>query len=226
YLKTIGSIKTIDAFMADDRLYRYAMKAFGLGDMAYAKGLIRKVLTEGVDSPSAFANRLSDSRYRELASVFNFKRYNTATTSFESTQKPVTELYIRQVFEEEQGSQDENVRLALYFQRKAPGLSNPVQLLADKALLKVVQTALGLSPLTSTMPIEKQMEMIGKRLDVKSLQDPAALDKFLRRFAALADSGDSSAATSQTTLLFGGRASAGISTDLLFSIQKLRLGGL
>ena len=36
YLDKIGSIKTIDEFFADSRLYNYAMKAHGLEDMAYA----------------------------------------------------------------------------------------------------------------------------------------------------------------------------------------------
>ncbi len=47
YLKNIGKVKSIDDFMKNDRLYKYAMKAFGLEDMAYAKAFIRKVLTEG-----------------------------------------------------------------------------------------------------------------------------------------------------------------------------------
>ncbi len=36
YLKRIEKIKSIDAFFADDRVYRFAMKAFGLEDMTYA----------------------------------------------------------------------------------------------------------------------------------------------------------------------------------------------
>ena len=36
-------MKSIDDFMKDTRLYNYAMKAFGLDDMAYAKAFMRKV---------------------------------------------------------------------------------------------------------------------------------------------------------------------------------------
>lgn len=72
YLYKIGSIKSIDAFFADDRLYNYVMKAHGTEDMAYAKAFMRKVLTEGVDEKAAFANQLSDTRYKELAESLNF----------------------------------------------------------------------------------------------------------------------------------------------------------
>ncbi|KFJ49665.1 hypothetical protein DK52_2485 [Brucella abortus] len=37
YKENIGNVKSVDDFMADTRLFNYAMKAFGLEDMAYAK---------------------------------------------------------------------------------------------------------------------------------------------------------------------------------------------
>lgn len=227
YLKTIGTIKSLDDFMGNDRIFRYAMKAFGLEDMAYAKGLMRKVLTEGIDGANTFANKLSDPRYKEFATTFNFARYGSATTSFERTQKPMTERYVRQVFEEQQGSQNENVRLALYFERKASGLTNAYQVLADPALLKVVQTALGISSSTSMMPIDQQAAMIAKKLDFATLKEADGVKTFLTRFAALADVGaNQAAASSAVTILVGPPVAAGMSTDLLFSIQNLRLGGL
>jgi hypothetical protein len=227
YLANIGEIKSLDDFMGNDRIYRYAMKAFGLEEMTYAKGLIRKVLTEGIDGSNTFANKLSDPRYKELATTFNFARYGSATTSFERTQKPTADRYVRQVFEEQQGSQNENVRLALYFERKASSLTNAYEVLADPALLKVVQTALGISSSTSMMPIDKQAEMLSKRLDFESLKDAEGVKKFLLRFTSLADIASSQAAASSAlTILVGPPAAAGMSTDVLFSIQNLRLGGL
>ena len=227
YLKHIGEIKSIDDFMGNDRIYRYAMKALGLEEMTYAKGLIRKVLTEGVDGSNTFANKLSDPRYKELATTFNFARYGSATTSFARTQKPVADSYVRQVFEEQEGSQNENVRLALYFERKASGLTNAYQVLADPALLKVVQTALGISPSTSAIPIDQQAAMIAKKLDFATLKDADGVKTFLTRFASLADvASNQTAASSALTILVSPPATAGMSMDVLFSIQNLRLGGL
>lgn len=226
YLENIGKIKTIDDFLADDRIYRYAMKAFGLGDMAYAKGLMRKVLEGGVDKSDSFANKLSDSRYKDFATTFNFARYGSATTSFDRTQKPIVEKYVRQSFEEEQGAQDENLRLALYFQRKAPTLTNAYQVLADPALLKVVQTAIGLSSDSSSMPIDKQAEIIASKVDFEALKDPEKLQSFLTRFTSLADVASSSAtAASSIISLIAPASTIEMSADLMMSIQKLRLGG-
>src|SRR5206468_9306120 len=81
FLSHIGSVKTVDDFLKDYRLYSYAMKAYGLSDMTYAKAFMRKVLTEGVTDKNAFANKLTDSRYREFATAFNFAALGDKATS-------------------------------------------------------------------------------------------------------------------------------------------------
>jgi hypothetical protein len=226
YLENIGSIKSIDDFFANDRVYRYAMKAFGLDDMAYAKAFIRKALEEGIDKQSSFANRLADPRYRELAEAFNFDRYGEATTSFGRTQQGTVDLYVRQTMEEDAGVQNEGVRLALYFQRKAAEIERPMDILADPALLKVVQTALGISPLTAAADIDKQAEMISARLDVDDLADPEKLDQFLARFTSLWELENGQAMASVPAIMAGQSLTFGLSANLLTSLQNLKLGGI
>lgn len=225
YLENIGSVKSIDDLMKNDRLYRFAMKAFGLGEMTYAKGLVRKVLEGGIDDRLSYANRLSDPRYKELASAFNFVRYGELTTTFTAVKQGAVDKYVRQTLEEDVGAQNESVRLALYFQRKAPSITNTMQLLADRALMKVVQTALQIPPETSSSPLERQVALIEKRLNVADLKDPKKLEKFLARFTGLAELTAAPAQSSPVVMLMGGQAPAGIGMDLLFSIQSLRLGG-
>jgi len=225
YLAHIENVKSIDDFLADNRLFAYAMKAFGLGDMTYAKAFMRKVLTEGIDKQDSFANGLTDPRYKEFAEAFNFARYGTTTTIFDRTRQGTVDRYVRQALEEDAGQQNEGVRLALYFARKAPSVSSAYGLLADKALLQVTQTALGLSAATSAMDIDKQAEMIGKRLDIADLQDPDKLATFLKRFASLWELEHASAAQTSPAVLFTQPLELGVGADLLASLQNLRLGG-
>ena len=72
YEAHIGNVKSVDDLLGDQRLYAYAMKAYGLEDMTYAKAFMRKVLTEGVASATSFANRLADDRYVAFAKAFSF----------------------------------------------------------------------------------------------------------------------------------------------------------
>lgn len=225
YLANIGKVTSIDDFLADDRLFSYAMKAFGLGEMTYAKAFMRKVLSEGVDNRNSFANKLVDPRYRQFAETFNFARYGAITTSFQRTQQGTVDNYIRQTLEEDAGRQNEGIRLALYFQRKAPELSSVYGILADRALLTVVQTALGLSPSTSAADIDRQAEMIEKRLDVADFKDPVKLQKFIDRFISLWEWANPSARPNTAAIIIGQPIEFGIRPDLLATLQSLKLGG-
>ncbi|WP_422370498.1 DUF1217 domain-containing protein [Hoeflea sp.] len=86
YKQTIGSITTLDEFMADDRIYNYAMKAYGLEEMGYAKALIRKVLESDLTDSNSFANRLEDVKYRNLAAAFDFGKTVTSEVVQTTTQ--------------------------------------------------------------------------------------------------------------------------------------------
>ena len=224
YMANIGKVASIDDFIGDDRLFAYAMQAFGLREMTYAKAFMRKVLTEGVDDPQSFANRLADLRYREFVETFNFARYGTATTSFTRAQKGVVDKYVRQILEEDAGRQNEGVRLALYFQRKAAGLSSVYEILADRALLRVVQTALGLSPAMAAVDIDRQADFIARRLDINDLKQPAKLHKFIDRFLSLWELANSSTQQWSGGLLLGRSVEAGFGPELLASLQNLKLG--
>jgi Protein of unknown function (DUF1217) len=227
YLARVEKIRSIDEFLKDDRVYRYAMKAFGLEDMTYAKGFMRRVLTEGVDLPSSFANQLSDGRYREFASTFDFKQYGATTTIFDRTRQGTVDRFLRQSFEETTGAKNENVRLALYFQRKAPSITSPLQILADRALTQVVYTALALSPTTSLLNIDAQARLISNRLQVSDFQSPEKLSKFIARFAGLADLATGAARTSSAaTSILSRSNAASLNADLLLAVQNIRRGDL
>lgn len=223
YLKTITNVKSIDAFLKDDRLYRYAMKAFGLEDMSYAKAFMKKVLTEGIDSTDSFANKLSDKRYFEFAKTFDFKSYGATTTVFTRAQQGVVDKYTRQTLEENAGQQNEGVRLALYFERKASGLTNYYQVLADPALSSVLRTALSLPDSFATTDIDKQVAYFESKLNIKDLADPEKLSTFLKRFTSLYElKNPTQTQTSLASVLFSQPAEYGISTNLLLTMQSLR----
>ncbi|MFC4173644.1 DUF1217 domain-containing protein [Microvirga sp. GCM10011540] len=224
YLENIGKVKSVDDLLGDHRLYSFAMKASGLEDMIYAKGFIRKILTEGIDSENAFANRLADKRYKEFATTFNFVRYGPVTTTFERTQKGTVDNYLRQSLEASSGDEDPGVRLALYFSRKAAEIKNSFDILADPALLQVVQVALSLPEETAMGNIDAQAAMINHKLDIESLKDPKGLERFLARFTTLWDVKNNVTSAPVMTLFTGISPSSGLDADLLLSLQNIKRG--
>lgn len=222
YLAKIGKVKSAEEFVADRRLMSVALNAFGIGDMVYAKAFVKKLLTEGTDDPDAFANRLADQRYLAFARTFDFKRYGEATTAFGAAQKGIVDGYIRQNLETQAGSNNEGVRLALYFERQAPKLQSVSGILADRALTQVVRTFLGLPETFSLYDIDKQISILESRLDINDLKSPDKLRKHVERFAALWDVGRNSTQASAITSLFGNSNSSGLSESALAILTSAR----
>ncbi len=226
YLANIGKVKSIDDFLKDYRLFSYAMKAFGLEDMIYAKAFMRKVLTEGTLTKDSFANKLSDPRYRDFANAFNFAQLGSKATQAQAAQQGTTQQYIQQVMEQDAGSQNEGVRLALYFTRKASSIKTPFQILADKALTQVVQTALGLPPTISAADIDAQAKMLSNKINFSDFQDPKKVTQFAERFAAMWDMNNAQDGSnnSPAQILIGQQPQNGMDLDVLAKLQNLRFG--
>jgi hypothetical protein len=195
----IGKVKTADDLVGNARLFTYAMSAFGLGDRAYAKGLMKRVLQQGVSSPSALAYKLNDPNILAFAKAFDFAKNGAQTTQSASLVQSTVDQYTQNALEKGQAQQNPGVGLAVYFQRKAPAITSAYGLLADKKMLQVAQTALDISPMTAVMPIDQQASILGKKIKFVDFKDATKLQAFISRFAAQYDYKYGSASPGATT---------------------------
>lgn len=219
--KTLAKVQGIDDLLKDDRLFTIAMKAFGLGDMAYAKGLMRQVLTQGAQDSAALANKLADKRFLAFAKAFDFATHGPATTRRSGFMQEIEGRFLRERLEARAGETDENVRLALYFQRMAPQVTSSYGLLADPALRKVAEVLFNLPAGTSGGSIDAQARAIEARLAIDDLKNPARMEKLLLRFTAMQGATQTSAASPNALL----SSATGFDDSLLLKLQGLRLGG-
>ena len=60
-------------------------------------------------------------------------------------------------------------------------------LLADKALLKFVQTTFNIPQSASKADLDIQVRNLEKHINIKDLQDPKKVDKLIQRFNAMWD---------------------------------------
>ncbi|MFH0295807.1 DUF1217 domain-containing protein [Bradyrhizobium sp. 31Argb] len=93
YKDNIGKVKTVDEFLKNDRLYQYAMKAYGLEDMIYAKAFMKKVLESNLLDANSFANKLTDKRFRDFASAFSFTGSDTPVAQSSNQTDEMIGLY-------------------------------------------------------------------------------------------------------------------------------------
>lgn len=223
YLSHITKVNSADEFLKDDRLFRFAMTAFGLKDMIYGKAFMKKVLSEGIDGAKAFALQLSDPRFREFAETFNFARYGKTATAFTRAQQGTVDKYLRITLEDEAGKSDEGVRLALYFKRKAPAVTSVYGLMGDAALYKVVQTALGMPAASASIDVDRQAAFIKSKIDIDKIKNGSGIDDLLTKFTArwqMANGSVSTAAVPQIGLSQDPVVT--LDTSALLALQSLR----
>lgn len=225
YLANIGKVTSISQFVNNYNLFSYAMKAYGLEDMTYAKGLMTQILQGGVSNPNSLANTMSDPRFRAFAQAFDFAGQGAAVTSSTAATTDTVNAYVEQTLEDNEGAQNQGVELALYFQRKAPQITSALDILADPALLKVVQTALNIPAASSEQDLSVQENTITSKMNIADLQNPTYLKNFIEKFASLYDLQNPQSAPAPTNALLVGSGMTGISTSLLESLQSLKLGG-
>lgn len=222
YLANIRGVKTAEDLLKNDRLYNFAMTAFGLKDMIYGKAFMRKVLAEGLEGPKSFALQLSDPRFREFAEAFNFMRFGATATAFDRVQQGTVDRYIRIQLETDAGTSDEGLRLALYFQRKAPEVSSIFGLMGDPALYKVIHTTLGLPQSYSNTDVDTQAAFIRSRINIEDFKDPGKLETFVTRFAARWQAANGTSVASVPQVGLGRSMLTSFDNSLLLSMQLLK----
>jgi len=193
----IAKADTVEKLLEDHTLLKVTLTAFGLEDEQYKKAWIRKVLEEGTESEEAFANRLSDPRWREFSKALGFGNLTGARTGFDSFREDIAARYLAHGFEVAVGEIDEAMRLALNFrdhigERVDPAqtdLTNWYRILGDKPLREVLDTALGLPREFAQLDVAKQAATYAEKLQSRfkiaspaELLDPAKTEEIIRDF--------------------------------------------
>lgn len=227
FLANIGNIKTSSDFVNNYQLFSYAMTAFGLSDMTYAKAFMQKVMDGGVSNTKSLANQLTDPRFKAFAEAFDFGDKGAATTSDSAANQTVTSNFVEQTLENNVGQDNAGAQIALYFQRQAPNVKSGLDILADKALTQFVQTACNIN-LSGGTDIDTEATEIERKINMADLQDPTKVAKMVSRFASLWDlqNSDPTANNPALDVLSGSSSSSTIDTNLLTSLQSVNMQSL
>lgn len=197
FLENAGDITTVDGLFNDRRILSVVLGAFGLDEDINRGAFVRKVIEEGTLDDDAFANRLVDPAYRELASFLGFGDVG-GTLVFENTRLNIVDRFRQRQFENNIGEVDVNLRLALNFRREAAEIATNdlgddtkiFQLLGSPPLREVLESALNMPAEFGLIDLDQQVAEIKSR--ARSLfgsSDPAEflapgenLERFVDRF--------------------------------------------
>lgn len=201
YVKAnIGKISSLDDLLDDYRVFRFTLTAFGLEDQQYARAMMKRTIEEGTGSPKDFANQLLDTRYREMSEFVRYDYERLGRLKDPKWVDQLVEKYVNAQFEKEIGQVDENLRMALYFERKAPKMTSWYQIMGDKPLYQAALKMAGLPKEAAQMDVDKQVEIFKKKIDIKDFRNPQKLAKHLETFLARADA-ESGAAVAKSPVV-------------------------
>jgi hypothetical protein len=165
FAEKIGSITSAEELVSDRRLLTVALGAFGLQDDINNRYFIQKVLEEGTTSDDTLANRLSDTRYREMSKAFGFGPAETSLVTADGFASDIVERFQSNGFEVAAGNQDNAMRVALNAQRELPQLaasddSTNVKwftILGDPPMRQLFEKALNLPSSIGLIDIDQQL---------------------------------------------------------------------
>lgn len=229
YQENIVKVQSLNDFLKDRKLVDFALTANGLDPTKVDSDMLKQLFASDLTDPKSFANTQTDERYAEFVASFNFdkdgklNKANAAGVQNRGEVLSTDNLYLHQTLETEQGDANQGVRLALYWQRMAPTITSAYDILGDTALLEVFRTAYSLPSEMSNMDITQQAKIVESKMDLKDLNDPTKMKKFISRFTAMYDIANdtsSSSANAALTILGGSSATTGISADLLTSLNN------
>ncbi|WP_275789309.1 DUF1217 domain-containing protein [Pararhizobium gei] len=230
YSAEIEKIETLNDLLGNRRMVDFILVAAGLDPEEITTDYVRQMFESDPADPNSFINTEPEtSLYKELVASFNFDRDGNLAKPDPGiqTKRGLLEtegLYYNQTLEEQKGEDNAGVRLALYFRRMAGDVTTAYDLLADSALLQVIQTTFSIPQEMSSADVDIQYDYINRVLDIEDLHDPEKLEKLLVRFTALYDV-ENNVDASPAELIMAGSGRGGISAETLMSLTQLRSGG-
>jgi hypothetical protein len=197
FRERIGEITTAEELVKDRQLLRVALGAFGLDDDLPNRFFIRKVLEEGTLERRALANRLSDTRYRELSEAFGLGPGATPGGRDPGFADRILAAFETRQFERAVGLQNEEMRLALNLTRDLSRLAGRetserakwLTVLGNPPLRQVFETAFGLPKGFGLLDVDRQVEVMETRAravfgdaGVTQFAGPERMEGLIRRY--------------------------------------------
>ncbi len=202
----IGKINTAAELVADPRLLRVALTAFGLEGDIKNKYFIKTILEDGSLKVDALASRLANKQYLDLAKTFGFGDFKTPRNKISDFPDKLLGLYKEMKFESAVGDQSTEVRLALNLERELPiiagrNTSTEVQwltVMGNKPLRKAMEVTLGLPASLGALDIDRQLKVFKDRArsqfgsdSLGQFTDPTKLKSIVDRYLLRAEAAGS-----------------------------------
>lgn len=199
FQENIWKVSSAEELVNDRVLFQISLGAFGLEDEVDKKFFMQKILQEGTDDPSSFANSLVDPKYAEMSEAFGFGNLVGPNNVLSDFSTRLVAQYKERQFEIAVGETDNSLRLAMNFKRSISDYANGsdpadvgwFSLMGDVPMRKVMEGALGLPSQFGSLDVDLQQEMLRDKSREKFgdsslavFNDPEVVEKAINTYLA------------------------------------------
>jgi hypothetical protein len=228
YFKSIASTLTSpQALLKNYRALSFVATAFGLGSEVNQTAILSKLMTQNPNEKGSLAQQLASNNYRNFAGALS--NWSPPPFSNPTALAKVISDYQANSFETEVGQDNGTLQEALYFQKNAVGATNINQLMADPALLTVVETAEGIpTDAFGNLSYNQQLSILQSRVNMSQFKTQAGVNAYVQKFLAMSEVQAVTSGTASSNPLLalfsgGSSSSSSGSTAGLITAQTLNL---
>ena len=172
FTKGIANAKDLNTALQNPNVLKVLLTANGMADQMQFTALASKALESDPNDPNSLVNKLTDTRWKTLATT-----YNLATKGLAGLQDPTVQSQIASAYEQVTWLNSLNkatpgLAQAMQFKQQASKITNVDQVLSNPINWEVVLTALGIPQQIAFQPLSTREHAVSSRLDITKLQDP------------------------------------------------------
>jgi hypothetical protein len=163
---------TLDDLLGDRQVLRPVLDSFGLGEEIDKGAFIRRIIEDGPDDPQGFARRLNNPDFIDLSRALQADEDGLIRLS-EAQVEGVLRGYQDEAFETAVGEQEQDLRIALYFQSEIQDLARDSQsdrafwfrVIGNAPLFEVFNSAFILPDGFQNLDVDKQADLLQSRAE-------------------------------------------------------------
>jgi hypothetical protein len=171
FTKGVVSAKNLNTALQNPDVLKVLLTANGMADQMQYTALATKVLQSDPTDPNSLVNKLSDPRWKTLATTYNLATKGLAGLQDPTARSQLANAYERVTWLNSLDKATPGLAQAMQFKQQASKITSVDQILGDPINWEVVLTALGIPQQIAFQSMSAQEQAVSRRLDIKKLQD-------------------------------------------------------
>ena len=182
FRKAVAAAKTPADLLKDPRALKVLLTANGLAEFTAATALATRALLSNTKDKTSLVNRLTDTRWKPVAQIFDFATKGMAIIRDPKTMNTLVNAYAEVSWRKSLESTTPGLSNALGFRSQAATVKSVLQILGDPVLRDVITTGLGIPKQIAFQNLTTQEKAISSRLDIAKLKDKHFVDTLTQQY--------------------------------------------